>query len=96
MARIYARPADGLSLLLPDGRPWPPGGEWVDTADQFVRRRIADMDIVEIEPPAEAAEIVEVAVAADGDAPTAAVEATPAESAATSGATTRTKRSTAA
>ncbi|WP_153485016.1 DUF2635 domain-containing protein [Segnochrobactrum spirostomi] len=52
MALIYARPADGLTLPLPDGRPWPAEGAWVDTAERYIRRRLADGDVVEVAPPA--------------------------------------------
>lgn len=54
---IYAAPAAGLSLPLPDGKPWPANGKWVPH-DEYVRRRIADGDLVvsaaRTEAPAEA------------------------------------------
>lgn len=48
--RKFLRPTDGLALPLPDGRPWPTDGEWVDV-DQYVRRRLADGDLVPAKPP---------------------------------------------
>lgn len=68
---IYARPAEGLSLPLPDGRPWPADGDFVDTADAYVRRRLADGDIVEAAPPAAPAD-----TGAGEDAAVAATAAT--------------------
>lgn len=53
--RIFAKPAPGFKLPLPDGRPWPAEGEWVDK-DRYVRRRLAACEIMEAEPPAEPAE----------------------------------------
>lgn len=48
----YLRPREGISLPLADGRPWPADGTLVDV-DQYVRRRIADGDLVAATPPAE-------------------------------------------
>lgn len=50
---IYAAAAAGLTLPLPDGRPWPAAGAWVER-DEYVRRRLADKDLVLVDPPAEA------------------------------------------
>ncbi|MCX5497325.1 DUF2635 domain-containing protein [Kaistia dalseonensis] len=50
MTKQYLKPAPGLTLPLPDGRTWPAEGEWVDV-DQYVRRRIADGDLVAGTPP---------------------------------------------
>lgn len=49
----YLRPAAGITLPLADGRPWPQEGAFVDV-DQYVRRRLADGDVVEATPPAAA------------------------------------------
>lgn len=49
---IYVAPAEGLTLPLPDGKPWPAGGAWAER-DEYVRRRLADGDLVLAEPPAE-------------------------------------------
>lgn len=51
---IYVAPAEGLTLPLPDGKPWPAGGAWAER-DEYVRRRLADGDLVLAEPPAEPA-----------------------------------------
>ena len=51
----YLKPAAGITLPLPDGRPWPAEGAMVEV-DQYVRRRIADGDLVIAKPPAEPAE----------------------------------------
>lgn len=45
----YLKPADGRRVPLPDGTPWPPGGARVEI-DRYVRRRIADGDLVPAEP----------------------------------------------
>lgn len=42
---IFAAPAPGVSLPLPDGKPWPAAGKWVPH-DEYVRRRIADGDLI--------------------------------------------------
>jgi len=49
--RKFLKPVAGISLPLPDGRAWPESGEWVDI-DQYVRRRMADGDLVVARPPA--------------------------------------------
>lgn len=49
-SKIFARPAPGLSVPLPDGSPWPADGAEV-ALDQYVRRRIADGDLVEVPRP---------------------------------------------
>jgi hypothetical protein len=46
----FLKPVAGITLPLPDGREWPAEGEWVDV-DQYVRRRIADGDLVAAKPP---------------------------------------------
>jgi hypothetical protein len=51
----FYKPAEGVSLPLSDGRPWPTEGDWIDL-DQYARRRIADGDIVAAKPPAIVAE----------------------------------------
>lgn len=52
--RKFFKPAAGIVLPLADGRPWPSDGEWVEV-DQYVRRRLADSDLVAAKPPAVAA-----------------------------------------
>ena len=75
MALIYAKPAVGIELPLPDGRPWPLAGEWVDDADRYVRRRLADDDIVAAEPPPEPEGAAEADVSEPaGEVPAAAAE----------------------
>lgn len=64
--RIFAKPAAGFQLPLPDGRAWPAVGDWVDK-DRYVRRRLAAGEIIETEPPPEPAEPV--AAASDTPAP---------------------------
>lgn len=53
--RIFAKPVAGFKLPLPDGRPWPAEGEFVEK-DRYVRRRLAAGEIVETAPPPEPAE----------------------------------------
>lgn len=53
MTKVYLAPAEGLSIPLPDGRPWPAGGDWV-VHDTYIRRRLSDGDLVEATPPASA------------------------------------------
>ncbi|MDI4664714.1 DUF2635 domain-containing protein [Xanthobacter autotrophicus] len=48
--KIFARPAPGLTLPLPDGRPWPAEGDWVEK-DRYVRRRLAAREIEIVDPP---------------------------------------------
>jgi len=54
----FLRPAEGVSLPLADGSPWPAEGALVDV-DQYVRRRIADGDVISAKPPVAASEPVE-------------------------------------
>ncbi|MBB3963486.1 DUF2635 domain-containing protein [Rhizobium metallidurans] len=50
----FLKPAEGRTVDQPDGTPWPPEGmEAPDTL--FVRRRIADGDLIEADVPAEEA-----------------------------------------
>jgi len=53
--RIFAKPAPGFKLPLPDGRPWPAEGDFVEK-DRYVRRRLAAGEIVETAAPEEPAE----------------------------------------
>ncbi|MTW19092.1 DUF2635 domain-containing protein [Rhodoplanes serenus] len=59
----YLKPADGRRVPLPDGTPWPAGGARVEI-DRYVRRRIADGDLVPAEPPETAGQPVAEAEAA--------------------------------
>jgi hypothetical protein len=51
----FLRPVEGISLPLADGRPWPAEGALVEV-DQYVRRRIADGDVIPATPPGAATE----------------------------------------
>ncbi len=46
--KVFARPAHGLAVPMADGSPWPAEGAEV-ALDQYVRRRIADGDLVEVQ-----------------------------------------------
>ena len=50
--RIFAKPAADRVVPLPDGKPWPEQGEWVDPSDRYIRRRLADGDVVRAKPSA--------------------------------------------
>lgn len=50
MTTKYLRPADGRRVPMPDGRPWPAEGAEVEV-DTYVRRRLADGDLVKASPP---------------------------------------------
>lgn len=47
---VFAKPAPGRTVPLPDGTPWPSEGARV-ARDRYVRRRIADGDLVLCDPP---------------------------------------------
>lgn len=83
MALIYAKPNAGIILPLPDGRSWPEAGEWVDTGDRYVRRRLADGDIVETDAPAQdsAAETAGEIASADAAPALAEADSKPADAA---------------
>lgn len=67
--KIYAKPAEGRDVPLADGTAWPAEGAWVDRQDRYYRRRLADKDIVETNPLAQAEE------PAAPEAPAGAVDA---------------------
>ncbi|WP_205800012.1 DUF2635 domain-containing protein [Microvirga terricola] len=48
--KIYAKPAEGRTVPLVDGSPWPAEGAWVDLQDRYYRRRLADEDIIKTDP----------------------------------------------
>lgn len=50
MARIYVKPAEGRRVRLPDGSIIPAEGAEVEH-DVFIRRRLADGDLVEATAP---------------------------------------------
>lgn len=52
----YLKPAEGRTVDQPDGRQWPAEGMFAPNT-QFVRRRIADGDLVEAKPPIEEAAV---------------------------------------
>lgn len=54
-AQAWLRPASGVTLPLPDGTPWPAAGARV-ALDRYVRRRLADGDLVPCDPPASVAQ----------------------------------------
>lgn len=47
----FLKEAEGRSVYLPDGNRWPAEGA-LDPETYFTRRRIADGDLVEANPPA--------------------------------------------
>lgn len=48
--RLFLRPADGrLVRREQDGELWPAEGDWAEPS-RFIRRRIADGDLVPVEP----------------------------------------------
>lgn len=49
--KIYVVPALGKPLPFPGGV-LPVEGDWVDPADTFWRRRLADQDVTKSKPPA--------------------------------------------
>lgn len=49
MDRAYLKPTTRPPVPLPDGTPWPTEGREVDV-DLYVRRRLADGDLVSAEP----------------------------------------------
>lgn len=49
---IYVVPAKGLTVPLPNGRACPARGDFVER-NEYVRRRLADGDLVLADPPAE-------------------------------------------
>ncbi len=51
---VFVAPAPGRAVPRPDGMPWPEDGDWLDE-DQYVRRRLADGDLVAATPPPEGA-----------------------------------------
>lgn len=68
-ARKYLKPAEGRTVHREDtGALWPAEGDFAELTI-YVRRRIADRDLVEAEPPA--------AIEADLPAPSEAVDPPP-------------------
>lgn len=51
--KIFIRPAEGLTVPLPGGAVLPPEGAEVEV-DQFIRRRLADGEVIEATPAAPA------------------------------------------
>lgn len=49
---LFLKPAAGVTLVMPDGSIFPPAGDYV-APDLFIRRRMADGELVAVEPPAE-------------------------------------------
>lgn len=52
MSRTFLKAAPGLRIRQADGQPWPEAGEYADTTDIYIQRRMADDDLVEAEAPA--------------------------------------------
>lgn len=53
MAKIYVKPGAGLKPRDPkDNQQIPESGKWIEL-DTYTRRRLADGDLVEAEPPAD-------------------------------------------
>ena len=50
MTTKFLKPADGRRVPMPDGRPWPAEGAEVEL-DTYVRRRLADGDLVQATRP---------------------------------------------
>lgn len=50
MAEIKLQLAEGRNVPLEDGRPWPTEGATV-TVTHYIRRRLADGDLVQISEP---------------------------------------------
>lgn len=42
--QVFAVQAEGRTVPMTDGSPWPTEGAWVDE-DQYVRRRLSDGDL---------------------------------------------------
>jgi hypothetical protein len=53
MERIFVKPAPGMQCRLPGGALISPAGQKVDLTP-FIRRRLADGDVVKAKPPAAA------------------------------------------
>ena len=47
---LFLKQGDGRTVKQPDGSPWPAEGMDV-LPDRFIRRRIADLDLVEAKRP---------------------------------------------
>jgi hypothetical protein len=49
--RLFLKPADGRTVRREeDGSLWPTDGDWAETS-LFIRRRLADGDLVKATPP---------------------------------------------
>lgn len=82
--KTFLKPADGRAVRREDGSPWPVHGDWTATT-LFVRRRLADGDLVAADPDVAAHAIAREAEAA-AQAEAAAEAAATAEAAAAQGA----------
>lgn len=51
---IFLRPAPGVVLVMPDGSIFPAAGDYA-VPDLFIQRRIADGELLKVDPPAEPA-----------------------------------------
>lgn len=49
---LFLKPAQGIVLVMPDGKIFPAAGDYV-VPDLFIRRRMADGELVVATPPAE-------------------------------------------
>lgn len=56
--QVFVTPAPDRAVPRPDGLAWPEAGDWLGE-DQYVRRRIADGDLIAGWPPSEATEAPE-------------------------------------
>jgi hypothetical protein len=52
MSRTFLKAAPGLRIRQADGQPWPEAGEYADTTDIYIQRRMADCDLVAADAPA--------------------------------------------
>ncbi len=50
MKKVFAKPAPGRVVPLLDGKPCSEAGEWFEES-RYLRRRIADGDLIEAKPP---------------------------------------------
>jgi hypothetical protein len=48
----FMRPKSGLAVVMPDGSTFPAAGSYADPADPFIRRRLADGDLILADDPA--------------------------------------------
>ena len=56
--RLFLKPADGRTVRREsDGELWPAEGDWTERS-RFIRRRLADGDLIEASPPKPAKEPV--------------------------------------